>query len=127
MDFDELKESKVMYILVNKDLRMRPGKVSSQVAHAACKVVRDCEVAIHTSTSFEVHLLDYVEWVNQGETKIVLQASQEELVAFSREENVFPVIDSGATTQVRSGSLTAIGFYPCNAEDERFQDFKLYN
>jgi len=118
---------KAMYILVNKDLKMRPGKVASQVAHAACKVVRECEVAIHGGTSMHPHLMDYLAWVEKGETKIVLQADQETMQSFLSSPDAFPTYDHGETTQVPSWSLTAMAFLPCTTKDSRFESLKLYN
>lgn len=122
-------EEYVMYILINKDLGMRPGKMASQVGHGVQAIVASCERAIAGGTTMDVRLLNYVGW-SACPTKIVLKASEEEMIrlAEKNKDDVFTVYDEGRTTQVASGSFTALGFYPLPLSEEtkkRFEAFKL--
>lgn len=111
------KDEYVMYILVNNDLKMSKGKTASQCMHSACSATRVLERTNKKCSQ-------YIQWIKEGEAKIVVKATEKEMTYFldnfevdkviKREsDNLWCVctIDAGRT-QVAEGSLTAIVFRP---------------
>lgn len=119
----ESKES-TMYILVNKDLKMRPGKSSSQTAHVGQQVTHK----ILTDTS-KKYYQEYMKWYNSGSKKIVLSVTYAEIIKIIEEtKDKYPcvVINDAGRTQVEPGSLTAIGFYPNDELTDLMRPYKLF-
>lgn len=119
-----------MYIVVNSDLTMGRGKIASQCCHAACEVTRILE---RNGTK----CAEYRGWLKDGETKIVLRATEKELLKLLDEFEVDKVIkresdamwctsvrDAGRT-QIPSGSLTCIAFRPHPDIPAQLKKFKL--
>jgi len=102
----------VMYILVNKDLKMGKGKIGAQCAHVACAVTRILE-------RHKPRPKYYEDWLNNGEPKVVLKATEDEMNGFiekyplkkSNDYWCVPIRDFGRT-QVKANSLTALAFRP---------------
>ena len=92
-------------IIVNTSLRLPPGKLAAQVAHAA--------VAACLSTPLEIR----EKWIEEGMPKIVLSVSDEEtlLQLFdAAQRNLLPtslVRDAGKTV-LPAGTLTCLGIGP---------------
>ncbi len=95
-----------VYIIVNKDLKMRAGKIASQVGHAIEQIVRFMEYQLSRN---------YKEWMNTSHAKIILKGSEKELTdiydKYSKKYYITKIYDAGKT-QVQSGSFTAIGIEP---------------
>jgi PTH2 family peptidyl-tRNA hydrolase len=88
------------YVVVNSTLKMKPGKIASQVGHAICSITK----AYMNTTTFK-------EWSKNGEPIIVLSAPESVLEKLLREKYCHPVYDEGLT-EVKNGSLTVVGFPP---------------
>ena len=65
-----------------------------------------------------------MKWRNHC-TKIVLKASESELREILKRKDARYFIDSGQTTQVRSGSLTTVALFPCYEIEEFEKKYKL--
>lgn len=110
-------DESVMYLIVNSDLPMAKGKTASQCCHAACAVTRILERCQTKDPA-------YLKWVRDGETKIVLRATEKQLLELIAEYEVDSVvkressgiwctaINDAGRTQIPSGSLTAVAFRP---------------
>jgi PTH2 family peptidyl-tRNA hydrolase len=97
-------EEVVMYIVVNKGVKISPGKLAAQVAHVAVKASHLGERAEH----------DWWEkWYGGSYTKIVLEASEYELRYLLKTwvECTVETVDEGRT-EIPKGTLTAIAFIP---------------
>ena len=108
------EEEHVMYILVNSNLKMRAGKIASQCAHSACRATRILENQKDT---------DYKEWIKNGEKKVVLKATEEQLLEMISSYNdkgkqiwCTHTYDSGKT-QIPENSLTTVAFKPIKMKD----------
>ena len=88
-----------MYILVNKSLRMTPGKVAAQVGHAVERLTLDC----HKSSQYKAC----------GTPKIVLSVPTEEqfiqILDQTKKYKKVYIIDKGLT-QVPKNSVTVVGY-----------------
>ncbi len=96
-------------ILLRKDLEMSTGKLVAQGSHASLGAYQQSDSDEQDS------------WVNQGQKKIVLEASEEELknkMQKAEEMNItyFKVKDAGHT-EVKPGTVTALGIGP--AEEKK--------
>jgi PTH2 family peptidyl-tRNA hydrolase len=119
-------KSPVMYLIANKGLGMSPGKLAAQVAHGAVRAFRFSDT-ISPSTA------DY--WLENGETKIVLEARDAEHLMLAREYiqkrgfRTFLVIDEGRT-EVPALSATVLAVELVDKTDENvkstFETFKTY-
>jgi peptidyl-tRNA hydrolase len=114
----------VMYILANRGLGMTSGKLSAQVAHAACE-------AMILSPAKDID-----EWRSGGHyTKIILSVDDEQQMANvqqyieTRGFQVAPIIDEGRT-EIKPFSRTAIGVAIVDKDEDHVKDtfgsFKLY-
>ena len=101
----------VMYILVNKSLPMKNGKIASQVGHAVQKVT---EYTIKNKKDI------WKKYCQNNYPKIILKVPTEELLleilAKSKDIERIPIIDQGRT-QIKPNSLTAVGFIPMLKQD----------
>ncbi|WP_245308328.1 aminoacyl-tRNA hydrolase [Halalkalibacter urbisdiaboli] len=105
----------VQYYIVNEDLQMSAGKVAAQVAHAATQAV----LFYHKNAGFH-------DWLQTGQTKIVLKAKQKELEALL--EHDFVSIRDAGKTEIAAGSLTVVCLPPMKKEDAKSltSTFRLY-
>lgn len=99
-------EQYAVNILINTDLDMQRGKVVSQACHAISGILAG---AAQDSEGLNI-------WKSNGEAKIVLKASREDIAqvvknAKSNGVNVYKVYDAGRT-QVLPGSNTAVAIGP---------------
>jgi peptidyl-tRNA hydrolase, PTH2 family len=97
-------------IIVNDALRLPPGKLAVQVAHAA--------VATFLATSLEIQ----EKWMEEGMPKIVLSVSHQEtlLQLFDAAQrahlSTYLVRDAGKTI-VPAGTITCLGIGPAPAAE----------
>lgn len=99
-----MSDDLVMYVIVNTSLKMRCGKIASQVAHAVLAV----EHAMRNKSS--TYQLKLREWKNSGETIVILKTDSECLLHLINEyyDITYPIYDAGRT-QVNHGDLTVVG------------------
>lgn len=108
-------------IVINDDLKMSPGKVASQAAHAA--------VAGVCATSWN----NVMEWLHHGPTKIVVRATEKQMrrvirLAKKHKLACAPFVDAAPTTEGTANKMTAlaIGPYPKDVFAPVTGDLKLY-
>lgn len=92
----------VMYIVVNKEIKISPGKLAAQVAHSAVKA---SEEGRETEC--------WEKWYCGSYTKIILKASEFEMKELMNKyfEQVVFTRDEGRT-EIPKGSLTTLAFIP---------------
>lgn len=118
----------VEYILVNKELNMGVGKIAGQVAHVQTiidnKVFElDDKIYFLSEEILDEDVMDirfakekelinnYYDWLySESQTKIILRAKEKDLLKAIDMGAVY-VRDNGLT-EIPSGSLTAVGFFP---------------
>jgi len=105
----------VMYIIMNKDVKMSKGKCVAQGAHVACKAVLAASMFDSESNIGKY----FIEWLKGSYAKIVLKASvyeMKDLMSFqSNTYRWYQVIDEGRT-EIPKGTLTAIAHLPWDKE-----------
>ena len=117
-----------MYIIINSDLPMGKGKTAAQACHAACRATR----CLHGQNNS-----NYNAWLRTGEAKIVLKATEEQMLALinkydnskTSETNRCVAIHDAGLTQIAADSLTAIAFFPIQKKNapEEVTKYKLLN
>lgn len=117
-----MSDDYVMYIIINDDLKMQKGKICSQVGHSVQKLIENILEIYSVSKKEKTIYTNYKIWKN-GCKKIILKASQNELLILQNDSNCISIYDAGKT-QIEPNSLTCIGFYPTNNTD-KFKKFKL--
>lgn len=118
----------IEYILVNKELNMGVGKIAGQVAHVQTIIDNKIfelddkiyflseeildEDIMDTRFAKEKELINnYYDWLYSGsQTKIILRAKEKDLLKAIDMGAVY-IRDNGLT-EIPSGSLTAVGFFP---------------
>ncbi|MFH1174440.1 MAG: peptidyl-tRNA hydrolase Pth2 [archaeon] len=96
-------------IIARKDLKLPPGKLAAQVAHAA---VQAC---------FAANKQLVKKWMDQGMKKIVLQvATEQELLSFAKQAEdagiTTAVITDAGHTVVAPGTITCVALGPAPEE-----------
>ena len=118
-----MSQDYIMYILINNDLNMGKGKIASQVGHVVQHIIENLLDSVSNNNKKKEKYLNYIEWKN-GCKKIILKASQADLLYFLENYDCVPIYDAGKT-QIESNSLTCVGFYPSNKNAQMFTKFKL--
>jgi len=92
----------VMYIVVNSEIKVSPGKLAAQVAHSAVKA---SEEGRETEC--------WEKWYCGSYTKIILKASEFEMKQLMEKyfERVVFTRDEGRT-EIQKGTLTTLAFIP---------------
>lgn len=113
------EKERVQYIVINTELAMGKGKIASQAAHASIE-------AYDKSNEEEKR-----KWKEKGMKKIVLKATEKEIVELfqklKKEGYACSLIKDAGRTQIKPGSITAMG---CGPENEQkimkyFEELKL--
>jgi len=96
-------------IIIRNDVKMGKGKAMAQACHAS--------VAAFNKSSFFAKRL----WLAEGMKKVVLKTNSKkefyEAVSRARKEKVvFEIIKDAGKTQIKSGTVTALGIGPDNEE-----------
>jgi PTH2 family peptidyl-tRNA hydrolase len=99
-----------LILVVRTDLGMGRGKLAAQVAHAAV-----------AAALAAVDRADLIEWLNEGQPKVVLRVSSAEQlqdVADRARQASLPVevICDAGRTQVGAGTLTCCAIGPADAQ-----------
>lgn len=120
MVFGLVKMNYKQVIILRKDLKMSKGKAIAQALHACL-------------ASFKLGNKKIIKkWEKEGAKKVVLKAtlSQMKRIAkkLEKEKIKFVVIRDAGLTQLRKGSITAIGIEPIEEEkiDQITGNLKLY-
>jgi peptidyl-tRNA hydrolase len=113
----------VMYIFVNSSLKMTKGKACSQVAHVTQLIVEDIVRKGYETNPPPRLYFTYMKWRSNC-TKIILKATEDQLRGLMKLEGAMCIVDDGQT-QVKPGSLTAVGFPPSSEMGDLAKDFKL--
>ncbi|XAG97526.1 hypothetical protein YTXLTZUM_CDS0102 [Enterococcus phage VRE9_3] len=112
----------VEYILVNKELNMSVGKIAGQVAHVQTVIDNKIFELVLSEEILEEDSMgsfakekeltnNYYDWFYSGsQTKIILRAKEKDLLKAIDMGAVY-IRDNGLT-EIPSGSLTAVGFFP---------------
>jgi len=92
-------------IVINDDLKMSPGKIASQAAHAA------------VGAAFNTARADAVQDWMHAPTKIVLRASARQMLgvikrAKRRGVRVYKFVDAAPTTENTENKMTALAIGP---------------
>lgn len=112
---NERNEKLVMYLIVNDQLGMSPGKIAAQCGHAVMHLMeiyfksillQDIDTPLVNTHKKLAN--DYEEWRREA-IKVVLKAGPEEWKALKSEADVI-VIDAGYT-EIAPNSETVLGFY----------------
>ncbi len=126
--------------VVNKDLKMRVGKVAVQVAHGETLYMNEigacrCVSMVHDLEDKEHQMKENFKlWTKDGlMKKIVLKATQEEILLLIgalkaiNDNTWFGIVYDIGLTQVPIDSMTCIVFEPLDEEEanERFSYLKL--
>jgi len=114
---DRNNDEYTMYIIINSDAGMSKGKIASQACHSACQVTRILERQRNNENGYNA-------WLRDGEQKIVLRATEKEMLnviqIYQVDESVkrtsiepwcVHIRDFGKT-QVQKDTLTSIAFKP---------------
>ncbi|MCC0705052.1 peptidyl-tRNA hydrolase [Clostridioides sp. ES-S-0049-02] len=105
---------KKMYIVINSDLNMSPGKVGAQVAHAVYDYLYNKILDI-VSCSYETEIIvheiidlkyDLMSFKNNGDTVCILKAKEAQLLKF-REKGYLTIVDRGLT-EIPKDSITCV-------------------
>lgn len=116
VDEEQFDNSPKMVFVINMELKMKPGKISAQVAHAALDLYRKIE-----SRSSVKYKLLLNTWNSQGETMVVLKGTNTEHLrdlrnaADSKRMPCSIVTDAGRT-QVEPGSQTVLAILGTSGE-----------
>jgi peptidyl-tRNA hydrolase, PTH2 family len=99
-----------LVLIVRTDLDMGRGKIAAQVAHAAV-------TAALTSSGTD----DFIDWVREGQPKVVLKVPSErglEDIVEQAQDAGLPVelVRDAGRTQVTPGTLTCCAVGPADAE-----------
>lgn len=108
----------VMYIFVNKDLKMTSGKVAGQVGHGVGMIYENINDQSESLREL------FLQWQNSSRTKVVLKATLSEMLeimTFFRGE----LVQDLGRTQINPGSYTVLCLYP-KSKDDTLNKFKLY-
>jgi PTH2 family peptidyl-tRNA hydrolase len=97
-------------IVVRKDLKLSPGKAAAQVAHASLEAYKNTPVN------------DQTEWEAWGTKKVVLKIDTlKEMLEIQKAAKAkrlpFALIKDAGHTEVKPGTVTALGIGPCLEDD----------
>ena len=91
-----MSQDYTMYIIINNDLNMGKGKIASQVGHVVQHIIEDLLESYYNSNKKKDKYSNYLKWKN-GCKKIVLKASQSDLLYCLENYDCVPVYDLGKT------------------------------
>ncbi|MEM3851605.1 MAG: peptidyl-tRNA hydrolase Pth2 [Methanomassiliicoccales archaeon] len=100
-------------VAVRNDLKLSPGKMAVQVAHAAVSCTIQCEKR-------EKELFD--AWYREGQRKVVVKAQGIDEIYLLKEIAykkgvIFSVIEDAGLTEIPPGTVTCIGIGPGREEE----------
>lgn len=119
--------NKVMYIAINNDLNMSPGKIGAQSAHAIKEFIYQSLIPNGKLFNSEKGIMGAInsldEFIAKGNTIITLKATNNQMLEFESEGYI--VIRDYGRTEVDPGSLTAacLGIYDKEDKDNPVPKF----
>lgn len=115
-----------MYILVNRDLNMSPGKVAAQVGHVVEKLTNRILGSLYEDDGPISQLnIDYQKYRENGHRKITLGLHEKDMRKFLDDPDSEHIIDEGRT-EIPPNSLTVIGFIPSKENKKKFEGYRTY-
>jgi peptidyl-tRNA hydrolase len=114
IDPDDLKNTKppyYIYIFINKSLKMKNGKIASQISHLARTMT------MKLVNSEDEMSKKYSKWLSTGSNFIILEVDNFTIYEIAKKNDSCVIIDEGHT-QVKPDSLTVLGFYPSLKKEE---------
>ncbi|HGM1413439.1 TPA: aminoacyl-tRNA hydrolase [Clostridioides difficile] len=125
---------KKMYIAINSDLNMSPGKVGAQVAHAVYDYLYN-KILDTVSCSYETEIIahelidlkcDLTSFKNNGDTICILKAKEAQLLKF-KEKGYLTIVDRGLT-EIPKNSITCVnlGIFNENEIPSTIKRLRLY-
>lgn len=101
---ETIDDPTIMYIIVNSELDMSPGKLCAQVGHAVMTLCDTIYLSDVTNDTF-------ANWRRTDYRKVILRAPLKEFNKLKELPGAAIIIDNGLT-EVSAGSETCIGFPP---------------
>lgn len=123
VDNDE-RPAYAMYLFVNKDLNMSPGKIGAQVGHVTEMIAEEMMKSMYEDINDTNTAIWWKEYTSRGRKKVVCSATLKELDELTREVDCLGYVDEGLT-EVPENSLTVVGFIPKPDNRDRFKKFRL--
>ena len=102
-----------LVVVTRSDLKLSPGKLAAQVAHAAVT----CALAAKKRTPDR-----FREWYDEGQRKVVLKVPDlkalYELKALAEDDGlVTSLISDAGLTEIPAGTVTVLGIGPAREKD----------
>lgn len=113
-----------MYVLVNSDLKMSPGKIAAQVAHVAEKMAVEMMTQIYEEPMTHKQFI-FKQYLKYGHKKVILNATCKEMNELLSHPEARHIIDEGYT-EVPPNSLTVMAFFPHVSTSEEATMFKRF-
>ena len=119
-----------MVFVINTSLKMKPGKLASQTAHAAVSLY------VKSKSSSKKHFIFFNEidiWLQQGQKKIVLKGQDSEhLINLEKQAHesqiLTEIIRDAGRTHLIPGSLTCLALFGSEKEINNITgSLNLYN
>jgi len=102
----------IMYIVVNSNVKMSPGKLAAQVAHVAVKASHVFQKGVPDAWGY---------WYSGSHTKIVLKAPETVLDdLLSKYAGITASVRDEGRTEIQKNTLTAIAFFQMSKDDDGF-------
>jgi peptidyl-tRNA hydrolase len=98
----------VQYYVVNEDLKLSPGKLASQIAHAA--TISTINMVSSKQARFPDYFEYYVEWYQSGMKKMILRGSENELETLV--ESGFYAVHEKGVAEILEGKLSVVALPP---------------
>lgn len=106
-----------LYVVVNGELGMSPGKIASQVGHAIVEIVDECMRDGYEGAG--TLYMQYIKWKNGDDRIVVLECPNETLLRdFHGKDKTMSrlFVDSGRTTENTCDKITALAYFPVSSE-----------
>jgi peptidyl-tRNA hydrolase len=100
-----------MYIFINTSLGISHGKMISQACHLVGIMTDEVVRMSYEVFPTPLECILYEKWKTNC-TLIILGANAAQFEKLSKVKGVRHFFDTGKTTQVESGTLTVLGFFP---------------
>lgn len=116
----------VIYLIINKDLNMSPGKIAAQVGHACCRYGFEIGLENNKKRLTDVKKI-FLSWLENDEKKIILHAHENEIFKILSElqkndDIEYGIIYDKGYTEVSEDSFTCLYFLP--EQKEKLQTIK---
>ena len=95
---------KVMYIVINEDLNMSPGRIGAHTAHASFDYLLEMRDKLDDEYGTFCDFID--DYKEHGDTIIVLKAHEKDLLKWESEGYI--VVRDRGLTEVEPNSITAV-------------------